>query len=304
MQSIDLNLLPVAVALLDTGSVTAAADRLHLSVPATSRALARCRRTFGDPLLVRRGRGLVITPRGTELLAELAPLLDRIGEIVSPPGPFEPTTAGGTVVVRANETIIAALGGRMIGALAAEAPGIDVRFVLESADDLDALAAGDADLAIGSYHGAPPDCDSAHLATERLVGVLRAGHPLARGRMTVPRFASLHHVAVSRRGIARGPLDDLLAAEGHRRAIATVVPSYAAALAMCVDSDLTTLAPSRLADLFAGAVHVFEPPVELPIVDVAVWWHRRSSADPTHRWLRERVVELAAPVSRPRGGRR
>jgi DNA-binding transcriptional LysR family regulator len=296
MQALDWNLLPVVAALLDTQSVTATAERLHLSVPATSRALERCRRTFGDPLLVRRGRGLVITPRGGELLADLRPVLERLATIVAPPGPFDPAAVRRTVVVRANETIIAALGGSVVGALAEEAPGIDLRFVLEAADDLDALATGDADLAIGSYHDLGPDVETSHVATERLVGVVRRDHPLAGSRMTVARFASLVHVVTSRRGIARGPLDELLVAKGYARTIAAVVPSFAAAVAMCVDSDLTTLAPQRLARIFAapGGLHVFDPPFDLPIVDVDVVWHARVGADPVLRWLRERIVELAA----------
>ena len=62
MTQSDLNLLAALDVLLEEQSVTSAAERLHLSVPATSRTLSRIRQAFGDPILVRAGRGLVPTP--------------------------------------------------------------------------------------------------------------------------------------------------------------------------------------------------------------------------------------------------
>src|SRR5437763_1783560 len=67
MSALDLNLLLVLDAVLESRSVTQAARRLHLSQSAVSNALARTRSMLGDPLLVRDGRGLVPTPRAREL---------------------------------------------------------------------------------------------------------------------------------------------------------------------------------------------------------------------------------------------
>src|SRR5262245_65761998 len=72
MKTYDLNLLRILDAVLTAGSVTAAAERLHLSVPATSHALARLRELMGDPLLVRAGRRLVPTPRAQALREPVA----------------------------------------------------------------------------------------------------------------------------------------------------------------------------------------------------------------------------------------
>lgn len=287
MQSTDLNLLPAAHALLSEQSVTRAAERLHLSVPATSRVLDRCRLLFGDPLLVRSGRALVITPRGAELLAELRPLVAQLNAVVERPSGFDPASLRRSFVIRANEVVIATLAGALIESVQADAGDVDLRFSIESPDDLDALRSSQADVAIGSYSGLTNDLRSRHLVKERLVGVIRTDHPLAGHRMTVKRFAELGHVVTSRRGIARGPIDEFLHAAGRTRRIAAVVPSFSAALAMCMRSDLTTIAPSRLAELFCapGGLAVFESPIPLPTVDVRVIWHDRDSADPAHRWL-------------------
>jgi len=60
--SFDLNLLRYLRALVDSASVTRAGETLGMSQPASSRAVARLRLRFADPLLVRTGRGYVLTP--------------------------------------------------------------------------------------------------------------------------------------------------------------------------------------------------------------------------------------------------
>jgi DNA-binding transcriptional LysR family regulator len=287
VQSIDFNLLPIAQVLLTERSVTRAAARLHLSVPATSRALDRCRVTFGDPLLVRAGRRLVITPRGVELLPELDAAVAAIARAVGRPAAFDPGQLRTTFTIRTNEVILAVLAGAWLSVVGEQAPGVRLRFETEMTDDLDALRGGDVSLAIGSYAGLTDDLHRRTLVEERLVGIIRAGHPLAAMRITPRRFAGLRHVVTSRRGIARGPIDERLAERGLRREVTAVVPSFTAAVGMCLTSDLTTLAPQRLVDLLSGPATLisFPPPLPLPGVRVEVIWHDRHQHDPAHQWL-------------------
>jgi DNA-binding transcriptional LysR family regulator len=286
VQEKDLNLLVAAQVLLSEQSVTAAAARLHLSIPATSRVLERCRSTFGDPLLVRHGRGLVITPRGEALLAQLAPVVAGIESIFTSAGTFDPSTLRASFTIRANDAVIAAVGGPLLAAVAREAPDVEIRFAPEAADDITSLGSGNADLAIGSYGDLTGDLETEFLGNESLVAVLRRGHPAAGKRITLRRWVALDVVVVSRRGQARGPIDEILTRHGlGPRRIVAVVPSFPAALAMCANSDATTIAPRRLAELFAGVV-TFPSPIDLPLVSIVQVWHGRYSADPAHRWLR------------------
>src|SRR5512142_2764547 len=84
MATPDLNLLVTLDVLLREGSVARAARRLHLSPSATSRALARLRRTTGDPLLVRAGRGLVPTPRALGLREGVGQLVQEAEAVLAP----------------------------------------------------------------------------------------------------------------------------------------------------------------------------------------------------------------------------
>jgi DNA-binding transcriptional LysR family regulator len=298
VQEIDLNLLPVLRVLLEEEHVSRAAERLHLSIPATSRALDRCRRTFNDPLLVRQGRGVVATPRARELLVQLISLLDSL-EVLRVPAPvFDPRVLRQTFVIRANEAVIGALGSALLVALHREAPHAEVRFESEASDDLERVSDGSASLAIGSYSMISREMVAESLVTEQMVVAMRADHPAAKQILTLKRFVALDHVVASRRGRARGPVDRYLSEFGFERRVVAVVPSFSAALAMALSSDAVTLVPKRLAMLLSGTSGsaLRKPPLGLPDIDVQQVWHGRLTSDPAHAWFRDRVRSAAIEV--------
>jgi DNA-binding transcriptional LysR family regulator len=290
-QQSDLGVLRATLVLLDEQHVTRAAARLHLSVSATSRALERSRQLFADQLLVRQGRNVVITPRGELLREQIRPLLAAIDDLFEPTAAFDPHRVRGTFVIRASEAVMAGGGVRALAMAKSEAPRADIRFELEAVDDVDALRSGAAALAIGGYGDLPADVSSEHLVDEQLVGAVRSGHPCLQRPMSVRRFAELEHIVVSRRGIARGPIDAALEAKRLSRTVIAVLPSFAAALAMAAQSDCVAIVPRRLASVFSSGagLELFEIPVPIPTVDVRQIWHHRLTDDPTHQWLRSCV---------------
>src|SRR5467141_743126 len=76
---------------LAEGNVARAAERLHVTPSAVSNALARLRHALGDPLVTRKGRGIVPTPRATELAPILARTL-RALEAALVTAPFDAAT--------------------------------------------------------------------------------------------------------------------------------------------------------------------------------------------------------------------
>jgi DNA-binding transcriptional LysR family regulator len=301
VQSIDLNLLPVVLTLLEEENVTQAAARLNLSVPATSRALDRARRVFGDPLLVRSGRGVIMTPRARALLPELARTMSAIADVTDRPGSLVPARIRRTFVIRANEAVIAAAGAELVTLVRSEAPHAVIRFELEGADDMAALRRSDVDLAIGSYSDVTSDVMSRELLDEQLVAVVRSNHPLvaANGRVSLKRFAALDHIDVSRKGRRKVQLDQLVAASSLRRSVLAVVPSFAVALAMVARSDATAIVPSSLASVLLdhGAIVTYRPPIELPAVTISQLWHASNTDDPPHQWLRDCVQRAASNIA-------
>jgi len=302
---LDLNLLRVFAALLDESSVTGAAERLHLSVPATSRALGRLRRALGDPILVRAGRGLVPTPFALATAPRVRSLLDGAQALFRADRDLDLATLERTFTIRCNDGIAAVLGAVLRCSVAEHAPNVRVRFVPEGDEDIEALRDGSIDLDIGRHTEVPADLRVEPLFTSRLVGIVARGTALSRGRITPVRFCGATHISVSRRGRAHGPIDDALAGLGLQREVGAVVSSFSLAALLVADSELVGSIPAVLAEHLAGrlALRLFDLPVATPALPVGQQWHARLDADPASRWLREQVrlagSIAAEPATRP-----
>ncbi|MBR7839434.1 LysR family transcriptional regulator [Actinospica durhamensis] len=291
-EALDLNLLRVFDALLQDSSVTAASERLHLSIPATSRALGRLRRAMADPILVRAGRSMAPTPFALRAAPRVRALLDEAAALISADREVVPAELARTFTIRINEGIVATLAPAVINAASAAAPHVTLRFVAEGTESVEALRDGSIDLDIGAGDVTAPDLRTAVLYHERLVGIVRTDHPLGRRRKpTLAELCDHPHVSASRRGRARGPLDDALEAAGLRRHVAAVVPTFAAAALMVASGRYVGLIPERLAEEHGPALslHPFAIPAPLPEPDIRLSWHARLDADPAQRWLRETI---------------
>ncbi|MFF5078646.1 LysR family transcriptional regulator [Actinoplanes sp. NPDC000266] len=288
---LDLNLLVALDALLEEGSVGGAARRLHLSEPATSRALGRIRAATGDPILVRSGRSMVPTPRAQAIRTEVHALVERAQALFTPPGAPDLSTLERAFTLLASDVAIS-IGPALLARVRAEAPHVALRFLGEgSGTEGSELRDGVADLDIGVAGRTPPEIRVEPLLTDHVVAVVRPGHPLAPGPLTRERFAAAEHVSASRRGHLTGPVDDDLAAHGLRRSVAMAVPTFSAAMFVVARTDLVGLMPRRLGGdtIAALGLVALDPPMDLPPIPISMSWHQRYDADGEHGWLRDRV---------------
>jgi DNA-binding transcriptional LysR family regulator len=132
------------------------------------------------------------------------------------------------------------------------------------------------------------------LFRDRLVGVVRKGHALSRGRITPARYAAGRHIYVSRRGLDKGPIDEALVSFGLEREIVAIVGEFSTALALARASDLIASVPERHTGSLRAGMHSFPLPVATSEIAVSLLWHPRMDADPAHRWLRECVRQACA----------
>jgi DNA-binding transcriptional LysR family regulator len=302
MKSWDLNLLRALDALLATGSVTAAAERLHLSVPATSHTLARAREALGDPLFVRAGRRLTPTPRALAMKPVIARLLAEADALAAAPGERDFATLERSFVVRAPDGLVVAFAAALAQALREALPRATLHFVPEAHGDRGALREGRIDLDIGSFTAHDPEVEMTLLSQHAPLGAVCAGHPLARGRRTLQRYAGATHVAVMQRSGEASVVDDALAQRGLTRMIALTVPSSYAALVVAARSTFVATASERIVRAMAPALGLvaFELPLELPPERQNMAWHPRHGADPAHRLLRALVQRvLTRPPKAP-----
>jgi len=293
MATPDLNLLVTLDVLLAEGSVARAAQRLRLSPSAMSRALARLRQTTGDPLLVRAGRGLVPTPRALALRERVGQLVQDGEAVLRPAEMLDLRQLTRTFTLRTREGFVENFGPDLIARVGAQAPGVRLRFVDKPDKDSTPLRDGAVDLETGVIGKATgPEVRAQALFRDRFIGVVRMGHALSQGEITASRYAAGRHIAVSRRGLDKGPIDEALSPLGLEREIVTIVSGFSTALALARDSDLIASVPERHTGNLRAGMYTFPLPVSLPEITVSLLWHPRLDADPAHGWLRGCVRDV------------
>ena len=303
LAGIDLNLMVAFDVLARTRSVTRAAVVLGVTQSAMSHTLRRLRAALHDPLLVRVGSALVLTPRAEVLRVPLRAALVSMGRALAIPDTFDPATARRTFRLVAPDLFDLLALPSLVARIAGIGPGIDLAMVPSLGPRLTAdLETGDVDLAIlpvGPYETVP---DGASDLVRRTVFedgyrcFVRIGHPgLVDGQLSLDAYLAWPHVLVSPTGAGDGIVDGLLAARGLHRRIAARVPSFAVAPRIVARSELVLTAPAMLAETLGDLpVVAVGAPVDLPVHGVAMVWHRRYAADPGHRWLRELIAEVAS----------
>ncbi|WP_262705977.1 MULTISPECIES: LysR family transcriptional regulator [Streptomyces] len=308
-EDLDLNLLRVFDALMDTGSVAEAAVRLHLSAPATSRALGRLRRAMNDPILVRAGQGLVPTPFAQRSASRVKALLDAAAELRADTAERDPRSWQRAFSIRLNDALVPILVPRLLRRVTADAPGVQLRFLAQNSKEPDLLRDGSIDLDVGAMGPPPVDIHTAKLFTARFVAVVAADSDLGRSaKLTINDLCAHPHISASRRGLAAGPLDDVLEQIGRSRHVAAVVPSYTAGALAALEGGAICLIPHlTAAHLIERGLPLrrHEVPLALPTTDVELRWHRRVDEDPASQWLRDHLKRTVQSLGRvPSGGRR
>ncbi|PNB49780.1 LysR family transcriptional regulator [Pseudomonas sp. GW456-12-10-14-LB2] len=292
LRRIDLNLLVILDALLSEQHVTRAAERLHLSQPAVSHALARLRDLLGDPLLVRAGSGLVPTARALELAAPLAEILAQVQSLLAP-NTFDPASARRTFRLAMSDYGAAIILPGLIRTLRAEAPGIDLQISHASREGMvEGLLNGDIDLAAGVLPELPGELRSMPLFKERYVCLLDRHSLPADGQLDLPTYLSRPHVLLEMRGSGTPEIERTLTALRERRRVAISLPHWSVAPQFISGTDLIlTVASRALNEVDDQSLIVVPPPFEIAPFTFVSAWHKRRGGDQALNWLNRRIEQ-------------
>lgn len=298
----DLNLLAALHALLEEGGVTPAARRLGIGQPAASHALARARELFGDPLLVRSGRGMVPTPRGEALRAPLARLLADATRLVRHGAEFDPRSSTRRFVLACPDLLAPVLPAVM-ARLRDAAPRARLEVSNRTADAATQLDRYGVDTVLGPLPERGPGVKVRGLGSVHFSVVARVGHPAlgkSGRRLSVRAWTRHPHVMVRSGSSSRSFVGEALARAGLEREVALVVPSFLSALVTVAETDLFFAAPRELVQPLAErlGVVVVPAPVEVPAIPVAASWHERMDADLAARFFRRLVCGVVESALR------
>jgi DNA-binding transcriptional LysR family regulator len=295
MMDLDLNLLRVFDAIATAGSVTVAGERIGLSQPAMSNALARLRALFGDPLFVRTPRGMRPTPFAQQLAQPVREALRLIQTALQLHAGFEPGSSENTFRFWMSDIGEMVFLPGLLERVKRDAPGVKIEVVRIPIKDVHAaLEAGELDLAVGFLPGLTTGMRRQPLFREHYVCMMRADHPVIGARISAKQFREAAHVLVSYTGTGHQVIEETFVAEGLSARIAARVPHFLVVPMILARTELVVTVPSRVAAVFAGLGNfkVLKLPLPMPSFEVRLHWHERFHQDPANRWLREVMTAL------------
>lgn len=298
----DLNQLRTFVVLYELRSVTAAAERLHVTQPTVSYTLRRLRERFGDALFRREGNDMVPTAKATALFTPLHEALARIDEAVSEPDDFVAAGYSGELTLGLTSIGEQTFLPPIMRALAEQGahPHLQVSR-LDSDQVEDGLIRGSIDLAMTVSMIGSPRLWRTHVRAVEYVALSSGRHPLPGTGSDM--FAGRRFIRVSARGGHIYPLQ-ALTEHGLMPQVALTVEEYSTVPAVLEATDLVVLVPRHVAEVFNGwfpGLTIADLPWPGQSTPVSLYTRREASLAPAQRWFRSLVLDAVAAGEYRRG---
>lgn len=291
MARIDLNLIRTFVTLYETRSVTAAAERLHVTQPSVSYALARLRELLDDRLFIRTRDGMAPTLAASEFYATAAEALARIEDAVDSRRHFDPAHSTQRFRLALTDLGEMTLLPTILAHLHAQAPSIELEVVPLDIDKVEAwLAEGKVNAVICSRAIAGAALTRRTLVREHYVCLLRRDHPRVGERLDLAQFVAEKHAVVAPAS-GHGLAEEVLDGQGIRRKVSLIVPHFSVLPHILERTDLLAILPVKIAAAFAAQARlkVVELPFTVPSFEVALYWQtQRDTA--AQRWFCAGIV--------------
>jgi len=302
LSSLDLNLLVALDALLTEANVSRAALRVGLSQPAASHALQRLRAMLGDPLLVRVGARMELTPRAQSLRAPLARTLEQVRELLTADS-FDAMRSTRLFRMMIPDIIAELLLPLIATRVGEEAPGVRLEVVPsrstatmtnEFARSLDLIVSCIPD-GYSGFHRQLMYEDSDALA-------VRKDHPLGKRLKDPDTFFAARHIAVVARGATEDMIDAWLRTKNVSRTVVLTVPGYIQALHVVSQTDLVAWVPRRLIAALSRQLSLvtIEPPIDPGLDKQFMFYPTRAQVDAGSIWLRNLVLETGRGMDKPK----
>ena len=292
LKGLDLNLLVALDILLEEHSVSRAAERLHLSQPAASAALARLRDYFKDDLLVLNGKRLIPTSYAEELLPEVKRVIQQVDDLIAMSTEFYPAHSERFFHLMTSDSIATVLLSPTISALQTIAPGIKVDIRLPEDTLNSKFENGEIDLSLVPHEFLSPHHPSELLYEESHVIVGWDKNPVFKKPLTEDTFLDSSHVTVS-----IGPNSTPSFTErnmqkmGYKRRIDIHAPHFSSLPWLLANTNRLAVIQKRLAMKFASVFPLkYAPlPFDFPVMHVMLQYHAAREKDEGLKWLRQLV---------------
>lgn len=297
LSRIDLNLFVVFDTVFTEGGITTASRKLNLSQPAVSHALARLRGLLGDPLFERHGRVMVPTPLARSIVGQVRSALGKLEGTLHETVRFEPATSDRQFTLAFRDVLELILVPPLMAALRRDAPGIEIAAARIDRRRLESdLFTGVVDIGIDVLLPVSADIGQQRVLAEDMVVVARQDHPALKKTLDLKTYLAQEHIQISSRRRGPGLEDIALAQLGAARRIRLRCQHYGTACRTVSMTDLLATMPARYATVvnLPYGNQIVPLPLKDTRLELYLYWHRNTDADPAGLWLREqlrRVIE-------------
>ena len=306
---IDLNLFIVFDAIYTEGNLTRAANVLNLTQPAVSHSLARLRDHFDDPLFVRQSNKMLPTAVAKNVISDVREALHQLQVALQQSRQFDPSSAQKRYAISLHDSLEASYLPYLMDHIDNEAPSIDLTSTRVRRSELEnKLASGDIDFAIDILLPVGDNICHTQLENDQLVVVAANDHPALNDHPVLNNHLALNkpldlasyleqkHVLVSSRVSGPGLEDFELGRLGLQRRVGLRCQHFFSACRVVESSDMLLTMPETAANMFGKVLNIstYPLPVELPGIDVHLYWHINVDKDPANRWLRNKILMAAS----------
>ena len=300
--AIDLRLrdLRTLSVVLRERNLTRAAELLDTSQPSISKSLLRLRSHFGDPLVIRNGQAMQLTPRAIAMAEPLRNLLAASDGLRNTAPAFDPRTSQRVFNLLVTDVGTVVFLPPLLTRLANEGSRLTLRALpFDSRHFEMKLESGEADLALGAFPSAPRGLRRQRLYFTSYVSVARREHPRLARLRTATGFRTANHIVVMASDVGHAAhllVQHALESELAPERVLLRLSSFLAAAVVASRTDGVATVPENVARHFAEQLGLatFRPSIPLPPVEIAQYWHERCHRDPGHRWLRTTAFDLFA----------
>ncbi|SFU31346.1 LysR family transcriptional regulator [Pseudoduganella namucuonensis] len=299
ISKVDLNLFVVFDAIYAEGGLTRASQRLNLTQPAVSHALARLRHLLNDPLFERQGHTMVPTPLARNIIEQVRNSLRGFELTVTGTERFDPATSERTFTLAMRDVVEPNILPPLMAAIAAAAPSVGLNALRMGRNELEAeLAAGTVDAAIDVLLPLSDHIRTLRLPADSTVVLARRGHPHVQEAMDLDLYLSQQHIQVSSRRAGPSLEDVELGQRGLQRRIRMRCQHYFTACSVVSQTDLLLTMPERYGRVLNQQFgHQILPlPLQLPAISNHLYWHTNVDHDLANRWLREQIARVISEL--------
>lgn len=295
---INFNQLTSLRYLLEEKHVSRAAVRACVSQSAMSKTLQSLRNNTGDPLLIRDGNDMKISPYANTVLKKLVPAIEQLEKVLQPTS-YDEINSTSQFTIASSDFFCSHILPKVFSELNEKSPNISYRVLNWGPNKQKKLESGQIDIVAAAFLK-PPNLTNGirgvRFGQDHLVCLMSKSHQLSQKKMTMEDYLKSSHICISGDGEKVSIVEEYLLKLNHKYRVKMSVPYYSAAIKIVENSNCLLTLPLNIARQMSRSFDVcFQKlPYPPPKLYYYLLWSKLIESDDSHFWLRSNLLGIMA----------